>query len=321
MIKQTHVAWHDLSKIVDFVFIGLHGGPGENGAVQGTLEMLEIPYNGSSVLASALCMDKFKTNQFLKAQGFDIPEGILINKDEWHLNKDEIIKKIGLALPLPLIVKPHDDGCSMMVQKVKNIQDLPNALETIFNQAKEFALIEECIFGMELTVGVVGNEHPRALPPSQAVCASEILSIEEKFLPGAGENQTPAPLPAAALALVQKTMEEVFKAVGAKGYARIDCFYQTPEQSPTKKERVIVLEINTLPGMTPATCIFHQASEVGIKPMDFVDLIVTLGFEEHKPFETRPKDAPQDKWYIQIKIKPLIAHIPSRRSLELWRAG
>ena len=134
---------------------------------------------------------------------------------------------------------------------------------------------------MELTVGVVGNQTPRALPPSQAVCAAEILSIEEKFLPGAGENQTPAPLPADTLQLVQRTMENVFKAVGAKGYARIDCFYQDAAHSKTKKERVIILEINTLPGMTPATCIFHQAAEVGIKPMDFIDFIITLGLEEH----------------------------------------
>ena len=277
----TKIAWNDLSKSVDFIFIALHGGPGENGAVQGTLEMLEIPYNGSSVLTSALCMDKYKTTQFLHAQGFDIPQGILVNKQEWLLNKSALIEKIIKALPLPLIVKPHDDGCSVMVQKIKRADDLASAIELVFANGKDHALVEECILGMELTVGVVGNEQPRALPPSQAVCASDILSIEEKFLPGAGENQTPAPLPTAALQLVQKTMEDVYKAVGAKGYVRIDCFYQTALQSPTQKERVIILEINTLPGMTPATCIFHQAAEIGIKPMDFVDLIITLGFEEH----------------------------------------
>ena len=260
----------------------MHGGPGENGAVQGTLEMLGIPYNGSSVLTSALCMDKYKTNQFLKAQGFDVPHGILISKNEWLQNQKETIATIIPQIPFPLIVKPHDDGCSVMVQKIKKIEDLPAAIEAIFTQSKEFALLEECIVGMELTVGVMGNDTPRALPPSQAVCISDILSIEEKFLPGAGENQTPAPLPATTLAFVQKTMEEVYKAVDAKGYARIDCFYQTAQQSPTGTERVIILEINTLPGMTPATCIFHQAAEIGIKPMDFIDLIIDLGFENHR---------------------------------------
>ena len=107
----------------------------------------------------------------------------------------------------------------------------------------------------------------------------DILSLEEKFLPGAGENQTPAPLSQEATQLVQKTVAEVFKTVGCSGYSRIDCFYQNEETSPTKKERVVILEINTVPALTPATCLFHQAAEIGIKPMDFIDLIITFGLQ------------------------------------------
>lgn len=146
---------------------------------------------------------------------------------------------------------------------------------------KEFALIEEQIAGMELTVGVVGNEKAYALPPSQTIAASKILSMEEKFLPGAGENQTPAPLVQKTIKFIQKIMEEVYETIGCKGCVRIDCFYQTAKESPTNTERVVIIEINTLPAMTPATCLFHQAAEIGIKPMDFVDLIVELGLEEH----------------------------------------
>lgn len=280
--ENMKIAWNDLPKIADFVFIGLHGGHGENGGVQGTLEMLGLPYNGSGVLASALCMDKFRTTQFLRNKGFQVPQSKLIARDEWHLNKDALSKEILKALPLPLIVKPHDDGCSVMVQKIKKESDLIPAIEHLFAHGKDHALVEECIIGMELTVGVVGNDNPQALPPSQAVTTGDILSIEEKFLPGAGENQTPAPLPKETLTLVQKTMEQAYSALGCKGYARIDCFYQPAQLSPTGKERVVILEINTLPGMTPATCIFHQAAELGIKPMDFIDLIIKFGFEAHK---------------------------------------
>lgn len=268
------ITWNDLPKIADFVFIALHGGEGENGSVQGALEMLGMPYNGSSVLASALCMNKYKANQLLAAHGFDVPKNILITKDEWNNHQQEI------NLPYPLIVKPHDDGCSVMVQKVTNEEELIIAVNKIL-QEKDAALVEECIVGMELTVGVIGNDHPRALPPSQAISLNGILSIEEKFLPGAGENQTPAPLPQAALQFVQQTMEKAFAVLQCKGYSRIDCFYQTAEQSPTNKERVVILENNTLPGLTPATCLFHQAAEIGLKPMDFIDMIITLGFEEH----------------------------------------
>ena len=270
------INWSDLPNIADFVFIALHGGEGENGSVQGTLELLGLPYNGSSVLASALCMNKYKTNEFLAGQGFDVPRSVLISRDERQGHK------VSKGLFYPLITKPHDDGCSVMVQKVTNDNELSIAIEKILEK-KDAVLIEEYITGMELTVGVLGNTHPRALPPSQAISAHGILSIEEKFLPGAGENQTPAPLPQEALRLVQDTIEKVYTTVGCKGYARIDCFYQTAHESSTGKERVIILEINTLPGLTPATCLFHQAAEIGLKPMELIDTIIDFGCEEHMP--------------------------------------
>ena len=271
------IKWSDLPNIADFVFNALHGGVGENGSVQGALEMLGLPYNGSSVLASALCMDKYKTNQFLAMNGFDVPKHAYITKQEWE--NDSQIKEF-FNFTYPIIIKPHDDGCSVMVQKATNHDELITAIEKVL-QEKDAVLIEEYITGMELTVGVIGNNGAHALPPSQAISAHGILSIEEKFLPGAGENQTPAPLPQESLRFVQDIMEKVYTTIGCKGYARIDCFYQTTEQSPTQKERVIILEINTLPGLTPATCLFHQAAEIGLKPMEFIDTIINLGFEEH----------------------------------------
>ncbi|MFI5333470.1 MAG: ATP-grasp domain-containing protein [Candidatus Babeliales bacterium] len=280
--KSSYVAWNDLPNIADFVFIGLHGGAGENGSVQGALEMLGVPYNGSGILASSLCMDKYKTTQFLHSKGIDVPRGLLIAHHEWLTNKEALLETITTTIGLPAIIKPHDDGCSVMVAKANNTTDLVTHIETIFAHGKNHALVEECIVGMELTVGVIGNEKPQALPPSQTVTASDILSIEEKFLPGAGENQTPAPLPEQTLTLVQRTMERAYEFLGCRGYARIDCFYQSAAQSPTGAERVVIIEVNTLPGMTPATCIFHQAAEIGIKPMDFIDLIIKFGFEEHK---------------------------------------
>jgi D-alanine-D-alanine ligase len=169
-----------------------------------------------------------------------------------------------------------------MVQKATNEASLIAAIEVVL-QEKDAVLIEECITGMELTVGVIGNNTAHALPPSQAISAHGILSIEEKFLPGAGENQTPAPLAPETLRFVQDIMEKVYTTLQCKGYVRIDCFYQNAQQSPTGKERVVILEINTLPGLTPATCLFHQAAEIGLTPMAFIDTIITLGFEEHAP--------------------------------------
>lgn len=285
LTPEMKVKWSDLPQIADFVFIGLHGGEGENGCIQGTLEMLAIPYNGSSVLTSALCMDKFKTTSYLKSQGFEVPKGRLVTQAEWQSHKETLIKELEVLASYPFIVKPHDDGCSVLVAKARTQEQLMQAIDAIFADGKTHALVEECITGMELTVGVIGNYKAQALPPSRAVVASDILSIEEKFLPGAGENQTPAPLPVATLEFVKRTMEKAYESLNCKGYVRIDCFYQSAEVSPTGKERVVFIEVNTLPGLTPATCIFHQAAEIGIKPMDFIDLIIKLGLEEH----TQPK--------------------------------
>ncbi len=269
------IGWSDLPKLVDFVFISLHGAPGEDGTVQGALEMLRLPYNGSGVFTSALCMDKFKTNQFLATQGFDVPQGLLLSYEQW-LVQDAVLDQFVAQVGFPCIVKPHDDGCSVMVTCPENRQELDAALQEIFMN-KQFALIEEKITGMELTVGVIGNEKPHALVPSQTVVKGALLSLAEKFLPGAGENQTPALLPAEDLQFVRKTIERVYQVVGCKGYARIDCFMQYRGQS----KRLVVLEINSLPGMTPATCIFHQAAEEGMRPMEFIDKIIELGLQAH----------------------------------------
>jgi UDP-N-acetylmuramate--alanine ligase len=279
--RAEKIEWSALPTLVDFVFIGLHGGKGENGAVQGALEMLKLPYNGSGVIASALCMDKYKTTELLRAHNIPTPRNMLISKVWWEQDTQSLVAQLSHRFGFPCIIKPHDDGCSVMVSRASNATELTDALNAVFSGGKEYALVEEFIQGMELTIGVIGNEKPYALPPSQAVAAGGILSLVEKFLPGAGQNITPAPLSAEAIALAQQTVVAAYGATGCSGYARIDCFYQDATQSPTGAPRTVILEINTLPALTPATCLFHQAAEIGIKPMELIDTIVQLGFEKH----------------------------------------
>ncbi len=282
LTQEMKISWNDLPNLVDFAFLGVHGDVGENGSVQGTLEMLGLPYNGSSILASGLCMNKYKTGQFLKGEGFEVPKQLLVSKKEWDSDKKEVLKTVFQYFSAKeLIVKHNDDGCSVMVQKVQSPEELNQAVCAIFDDGKDQALIEERLAGMELTVGVIGNITPQALPASQARATQDILSMEEKFLPGAGENLTPAPVSQTAHALIKNSLEQAYKALGCRGYVRIDCFYQTAKESPTNEERLVILEVNTLPALTPATCIFHQAAEIGMRPMEFIDLIVTLGLEEH----------------------------------------
>lgn len=275
-----YIEWNDLPAIADFVFIGLHGGLGENGAVQGFLEMLGLPYNGSGVLASALCIDKYKTTQFLKNEGFATPTSVLVQQDAWRSDSQSIRNRIQAIGSSSYIVKPSDNGCSVMVKKAYSLDEVVDYIEQLLISSTT-ALVEECIEGVELTVGVLGNASVTVLPPSQVIAAQGVLSIEEKFLPGAGENRTPAQLNAQAVALVQEVVGAAYTQLGCSGYARIDCFYQSKAKSPSGKDRVVILEVNTLPGMTPATCIFHQAAEIGMRPMEFIDRIIELGIERH----------------------------------------
>lgn len=279
--KAAPIRWAELKSLIDFAFIALHGAPGENGVLQGALEMLQIPYNGPSIFTSALCMDKYKTTKYLAAKGFDVPKGLLFSKSKFmQENADQVLQGFLDQSGGSCIIKPHDDGCSVLVQKADSLDEMKDALIALFEQ-KDVALIEECIVGTELTVGVVGNESPRALAPSQAVARKGVLSMEEKFLPGAGENQTPALLPQEDIDFVRKVMVDVFVAINGQGYSRIDCFFQNELQSPTGKKRVVIIEVNTLPGLTPATCIFHQAAEEGLRPSDLLDEIIDLGFKRY----------------------------------------
>jgi D-alanine-D-alanine ligase len=243
--------------------------------------MLKLPYNGSGVIASALCMDKYKTTELLHAHNIPTPRNMLVSNVSWEQDAHTLSAQLSHNFGFPCIIKPHDDGCSVMVSRASNVQELTDALNAVFDGGKAYALVEEFIQGMELTIGVIGNEKPYALPPSQAVAAGGILSLVEKFLPGAGQNITPAPLPAEAIALAQETVVAAYGATGCSGYARIDCFYQDATQSTTGAPRTVILEINSLPALTPATCLFHQAAETGIKPMELIDTIVQLGFEKY----------------------------------------
>lgn len=272
--EALYIPLDDLSSLCDFVFIGLHGGEGENGAVQGVLEMLKIPYSGSGIFTSALCIQKYQTTKYLQSKGFDTLQSFLISKKDWETNKAGCLQRIGLDIGYPLISKPNDDGCSVMVSKASTEAALIESIETIL-QDKEEVLVEQLAPGIELTVGCIGNERVKALVPTQTVATAGVLSIEEKFLPGAGLNITPAQLPNEDLIFVQKVIERAYSTLGCKGYARLDCFYDK------EAKKVYIIDVNTLPGLTPATCIFHQAAELDITPSEFLDMVIQLGLENH----------------------------------------
>ncbi len=259
---------------VDFVYIGLHGKYGEDGTLQGLLELLGVPYSGSGVLGSALGMDKFTARKVLAMSGIDVPRSVAVDRRAWEgAGRGALLQQIETELGFPCVVKPTREGCSTAVKKVVSAAGIPDALVSAF-EWDNVAVVEEFLTGMEVTCGVLGNDEPRALTPSETIPTQEILSLEDKFLYGQGENKTPARVPAEVLRQIQDTAVRAYRALGLKAYSRIDMFLCDG--------RILVLEPNTLPGMTPSTVLFHQAAAEGLSQTDLISRVIEFSLEAHR---------------------------------------
>jgi D-alanine-D-alanine ligase len=272
--EATRIPYESLPATADVICIGLHGKYGEDGCLQGLLEFLKIPYTGSGVLASALGMDKFVTRRILSLSGIDVPRTVPVHRHQWNAeNMEGILDRIGKEIGFPCVIKPTREGCSTAVKKVVSKEGIASALEDAF-QWDNTALVEEFIDGIEVTCGVIEDGLPVALTPSETIPTDDVLSLEDKFLYGQGENKTPARVPDEILKRIQAAAVGTFSALNLKGYARIDMFVR-------KDGRVAVLEPNTLPGMTPSTVLFHQAAASGITQMELVDRIIQSALAAH----------------------------------------
>jgi len=272
--EATPVPYESLKERVDVICNGLHGKYGEDGCMQGLLELLKIPYTGSGVLSSAIGMDKYVSRRILSESGLDVPRTIPIRKRLWDNNSHDIIGDVARNIGFPCVVKPCREGCSTAVKKVVSAEGIAEAVEDAFLW-DSMVLVEEFISGTEVTCGIIGVENPEALMPSETIATEEILSLEDKFLYGQGENKTPPRLPNLQIEKIRETALAAFRALNLKGYARIDMFVR-------QDGRVAVLEPNTLPGMTPSTVLFHQAAAVGITPAALIDRIIENAKEVHK---------------------------------------
>ncbi len=268
------LAYEALRERCDFVYIGLHGKYGEDGTLQGLLEILGVPYSGSGVLGSALGMDKFTARKVLAMSGIEVPKTVPVDKRAWEgPEQGAILKRIESEIGFPCVVKPTREGCSTAVKKVVSPAGIPDALTSAF-EWDTVAVVEEFISGMEVTCGVLGNDEPRALTPSETIPTQDILSLEDKFLYGQGENKTPARVSGEMLRNIQETAVRAYRALNLKAYSRIDMFICD--------SRILVLEPNTLPGMTPSTVLFHQAAAEGLSQTDLISRIIEFSLEAHR---------------------------------------
>jgi len=307
------ISYTQLAEAVDEVFIALHGRPGEDGAVQTELEKVGLPYNGSGVESSRTTINKYETNRILRGHGILVANHDVVYQTEWQANAEAVIARLESQFTYPIIAKPADDGCSSAVKRIDSREELVAFAQMMFRPTPAFLpepaqvlelkaneefpqktwfLVEELIARngarhfLEITGGLLtrlnaaGELEYEVFEPSEALASGEILSLEEKFLAGEGQNITPARFskdPAVQQSVSQQvraTLQRTAEVLHVEGYARIDAFVRIFDDN---RAETIIIEVNSLPGMTPATCIFHQTAINGYKPYQFIDAILEYG--------------------------------------------
>ena len=236
-------------------FIALHGRFGEDGTVQGALELMSIPYTGSGVMASSIAMDKVMTKRVWQAEGLPVPRHVLVHPAQIDsLSADELIQTLGL----PLIVKPAREGSSIGVSKVQRAEDLHPALRAAAACDHDI-LCEQCIVGDEVTCPVLGEgDGARALPVILIVAPEGNYDYQNKYFTDDTQYLVPCGLPAQEEAAIQALVRRAYQALGCRGWGRIDVMIDGATRQP------YLLEINTSPGMTGHSLVPMSAAADGM---------------------------------------------------------
>jgi D-alanine-D-alanine ligase len=249
----------------------LHGPNGEDGTVQGLLELLDVPYVGSGVLASAIAMDKSVAKELLEAHGIAQPRWrVVFARDRNPATEEELAGVLGL----PVFVKPANMGSSIGVNRAATIDELKRAIDIALSY-DEVAMVEEAITGREIEVAVLGNDAPRASLPGEIVPSHEFYDYEDKYLIDGAKLLVPAPLDDEEVAAVQALALQTFTALRCSGMARVDFFYEEGRRG------FLVNEVNTIPGFTPISMYPKLWQASGIEYAALIDELVRLAVERH----------------------------------------
>lgn len=276
---------------VDVVFPALHGPFGEDGTVQGVLETLDVAYVGAGVAASAVCLDKVLFKELMSARGIPQVGYVGVRAERFAHERGPVLAQAA-RLGLPVFVKPAHLGSSVGIVKVVEAEALEGALEQAFVY-DELAIVEAAASGLEVECGVLGllagaspsrddaspqgEGAPGALAvvsePGEIVFAGEFYDFEAKYAPGGMELLIPARISASARALTTRLAAEAFAASGCEGLARVDFFIDG--------ERVLVNELNTMPGFTPTSVYAKLLAASGVPYPQLLDRLCRLGLERH----------------------------------------
>jgi len=260
---------------VDVVFPVLHGPFGEDGTVQGLLECLDVPYVGAGVLASALCMDKVIFKDLMAQVGIPQVDYRAVREDDFTVNREQALADLA-PLELPVFVKPARLGSSVGIARVADQSELAGALQNAFKH-DSVAIVEASSSGLEVECSVLGNDDPIASEPGEIVLAageSGWYDYEAKYTPGGMQLIVPARVPEETRERVKTLAVEAFLRSGCAGLARVDFFVEG--------DRVLVNELNTMPGFTETSVFGSLFAASGIPYPELLDRLVALGLERFR---------------------------------------
>jgi len=248
----------------DYAYIIIHGTPGEDGILQGYLEMLKIPYSSCGVQSSALTFNKYFCNNYLKSFGIPMANSVRLVAGEKY-SAAQIVESLGL----PLFVKPSAGGSSFGVTKVKKGEDLVEAVNKALDESPE-VIIEQFLDGAEFTCGVVRiGERKLVFPVTEVIPKNEFFDYEAKYMPGMAEEITPARISESLTLEIQKRSAVIYDLCNCKGIVRVDFIL--------KGETFYFLEVNTVPGMTETSFIPQQIKAMGLNLTDLLTDIINDG--------------------------------------------
>lgn len=252
----------EISRRADIIFIAIHGPFGEDGTIQGFLELLGIPYTGSGVLASALGMDKPMFREMMRGLRIPMPKFIVLRQ-----GSEDLVRQ---RFSLPVVVKPSSQGSSVGVSIVHKKSDLKKAFCRAFKFGPR-VMVEEFLSGMEVSCGVLGNKNPSALPVIEIAPRGEFFDYEAKYVPGMSEEIVPARIPDKLTKKVQEIAVKVYERVGCWGFGRVDMIIRDGVPH--------VLEINTIPGLTPNSLLPKEAAAAGITYGCLIEKIIQFALD------------------------------------------
>ncbi|MCP2520001.1 D-alanine--D-alanine ligase [Candidatus Aminicenantes bacterium AC-708-M15] len=275
----SFLPWAD-SKIIehfeaDVYFPLLHGPYGEDGTIQGLLEMANVPYVGAGVLASSLGMDKAKMKFIFRAKGLPVVNFIIIHDWQWKKDRDFFLKKIKEEFKYPIFTKPSNLGSSIGITKVKEETQLIPSIEQAFKYDRKI-LVEQGVIAREIECSVLGNEEPQASLPGELIPYREFYDYRDKYVEGKTEFKIPAPLEEDQIKEIRRLAIEAFKAIECEGMARVDFFLEK------ETDKIFINEINTIPGFTEISMYPKMWEASGISYPKLIEILIELALERYK---------------------------------------